>query len=52
MDFLDYMWAKLAFFVIAAFVWGIYCGVTGRPLGGAPRDSQAGEAQGRSKGRQ
>ena len=52
MTFTDYMFLKLALFTIAAFVWGLYCGLTGRdmatgqPPGRAPPDSQAGPGQG------
>lgn len=40
MDYTDYLIVKFIVLVVGAFVWGIYCGVTGRPLGPGPRDSQ------------
>lgn len=44
MEFLDYMLLKLCVFGFAAFCWGVYCGITGYPLGGAQReDHQAKE---------
>jgi hypothetical protein len=33
MDYSDYLWIKFGLVVFAAFIWGIYCGLTGRPLG-------------------
>ncbi len=33
MDYSDWLWLKLVLFFALAFAWGIYCGVTGRPLG-------------------
>lgn len=46
MDYLDYMLWKLAGMAFLAFCWGLYCGITGRPLGREQRDSQAAERQG------
>ncbi len=34
MSILDYMWAKLVLFGIAAAAWGLFCGLTGRELSG------------------
>lgn len=50
MEFSDYLLWKAGLMVLAAFVWGVYCGFTGRPMSGrsditvrppgaAPRDS-------------
>lgn len=41
MEFTDYMIWKLVAFAVLAFVWGIYCGIVNRPLGGEQRDSQS-----------
>lgn len=43
MEFTDYMLWKAAILVFAAFCWGIYCGLTGRPLGLEQRDNQTEE---------
>jgi len=32
MDYTDFMWLKLLFFIAAAFVWGFWRELTGRPL--------------------
>lgn len=34
MDYLDYMLAKAAVMIALAFVWGVFCGFTGRNLRG------------------
>lgn len=34
MDYLDYMLAKAAVMIVLAFVWGVFCGFTGRNLRG------------------
>jgi hypothetical protein len=31
-DYTDFLIAKLIVIAVGAFVWGVYCGVTGRPL--------------------
>jgi hypothetical protein len=49
MEFTDFILWKAGAIVAAAFVWGLFCGITGRPLGREPSDSQAGLAQGSSK---
>ena len=36
MEFTDYMLWKAGAMVLAAFVWGVYCGLTGRELSGEP----------------
>lgn len=33
LDYIDFMLWKAGVLCVAAFGWGIYCGVTGRPLG-------------------
>jgi hypothetical protein len=45
MEFTDYMLWKAGALVLAAFVWGIFCELTGRPLGGEPSDSQTAATQ-------
>ena len=35
MDFVGFLWLKFWVLVALAFVWGLYCGFTGRPLGGS-----------------
>lgn len=37
MGFVEFMLAKAAVVVVLAFAWGVYCGLTGRSLGRAPR---------------
>lgn len=49
MEFTDFMLWKAGIFVGAAFVWGLFCGITGRPLGRERHDSQTGKPQGSSK---
>lgn len=49
MDFVDYLWLKFGVLVALAFVWGLYCGFTGRPLGEERRDNQT-EADRRPEG--
>lgn len=49
MDYIDYVLLKSGIFLLVVFVWGIYCGATGRPLQPGPRDKQAGEARGSSR---
>lgn len=34
MSFIGYKFAKLVLFGIAALIWGMYCGATGRDLTG------------------
>ena len=34
MEYLDYMLWKLAGMALLAFVWGVFCGITGRNLRG------------------
>ena len=41
MEFTDYLLWKAGILIAGAFVWGIYCGVTNRPLGRAQNDTQA-----------
>lgn len=43
MSFLDYLLIKAALFIGAAFVWGIFCGLTGRSLSGARRGNRPAE---------
>jgi hypothetical protein len=38
MDYLDYLWVKAGLLVLAAFVWGIFCGLNGRNLRWEPLD--------------
>ena len=33
MDYLTFLLVKAGLLVLAAFVWGLYCGATGRPMG-------------------
>jgi hypothetical protein len=40
MDYVEFLIWKAIVLTIAAFIWGLYCGVTGRPLSMAPRDTQ------------
>jgi hypothetical protein len=40
MEFTDFLIIKFIVIVAAAFVWGIYCGVTGRPLWPEQHDTQ------------
>lgn len=40
MQYSDYLWIKLGVFVLLAFLWGLYCGITGRPLGRGKSESQ------------
>ena len=40
MDYVDYLWLKFWLVVGAAFVWGLYCGLIGRPLGQGQRDNR------------
>lgn len=49
MEFTDFMLWKAGAIVAAAFVWGLFCGITGRPLGRERRDSQTEQDQGSSK---
>jgi hypothetical protein len=39
MEISEFMIWKALVMVALAFIWGIYCGFTGRPLGREPRDS-------------
>jgi hypothetical protein len=41
MEFTEFMLWKAGALVLAAFVWGIFCELTGRSLGGELSDSQA-----------
>ncbi len=50
MEFTDYMLWKALAIVAAAFVWGLYCGLTGRPLGRERPDNQAAQDQGSVEG--
>lgn len=34
MDYTDWLLLKAGALALAAFVWGVYCGATGRPLSG------------------
>lgn len=36
MDYIDYKLLKFGLLVLAALVWGIFCGLTGRHLTGEP----------------
>lgn len=49
MSYLEYKIAKAALVLLAALVWGIYCGFTGRPL--SPERSDKSEPPERSKER-
>lgn len=40
MDYLDWMLLKAGLFLIAAFVWGFWCGKNGLELNGQPRDTE------------
>ena len=40
MDYMDWVMWKFIALCAAAFGWGIYCGVTGRPLGSASHEDQ------------
>lgn len=46
MEISEFMLWKAGVMVALAFIWGIYCGVTGRPLGREQSDSQAVEPAG------
>jgi hypothetical protein len=37
-DYLDYVIGRAGLLCLAAFVWGIFCGLTDRELSGEPRD--------------
>lgn len=50
MEFSDYLLWKAGAIVAAAFVWGLYCGLTGRPLGRAQSDSQVAQDQRSAEG--
>ena len=39
MTHIEYVLWKALALVVLAFIWGIYCGVTGRPLGQGRPDS-------------
>ena len=41
MDYTDFLLLKLALFTVAAFVWGLWRGLNGQPLGRVPYDNQA-----------
>lgn len=45
MEISDYMLWKAIIIVIGAFLWGLYCGLTGRSMRLGPPDSQAGQTQ-------
>jgi hypothetical protein len=49
MSHIDYLLWKALGLVFLAFCWGVYCGITGRPLGPEPRDNQAGQDQDSTK---
>jgi hypothetical protein len=40
MDYIEFKLWKAGLLIFAAFVWGLYCGITGRPLGPVQRDNQ------------
>ena len=46
MEFSDYLIWKAVIIVIAAFIWGLYCGLTGRSMRLGPPDNQAAQSQG------
>ena len=39
MEFTTFLLWKAGLLVLAAFIWGIFCGITNRPLGRARRDN-------------
>ena len=39
MDFTAYVVIKAVVLIVAAFIWGLYCGFTGRPLWTERHDS-------------
>lgn len=45
MDYTDWMWLKFFAIVGAAFVWGIWRGFIGKPLGREPTDTESAQAQ-------
>ena len=45
MDYLDFALIKLGLFGLAAFVWGIFCGLNGRNLRWEPLEGQDAEAR-------
>jgi hypothetical protein len=44
LDYGDLIVWKLLLLAVAAFLYGLYRGITGRPLEAEPRDSQEGRA--------
>jgi hypothetical protein len=51
MEFTDWLIWKAVALVVAAFFWGIYCGLTGRPLSLEPNEEEAAESQDRPTSR-
>jgi len=45
MDYIEFKFWKLGALILAAFVWGIFCGVTGRPLTGRRRGQEPGQSE-------
>jgi len=43
MSYTEWLIYKLIGMVVLAFIWGIFCGVTGRPLWRARSDKEAGQ---------
>ena len=52
MDLTDYMLWKLAVLTVLAFVWGMFCGLTGRSLSGEKLDREEGQAHREQEGRE
>jgi hypothetical protein len=53
MDYIEFKLWKAGLFVLAAFIWGIWCGITGRsldPQEWGPSDNPTGAKPGRSEG--
>ena len=40
MDYTDWLWFKFWLFIVAAFVWGLWRGITGQPLEPGPHGTE------------
>jgi hypothetical protein len=45
MDYIEFVLWKAGALVLAAFVWGLYCGLTGQPLTPGRRGSRTAQDQ-------
>lgn len=45
MDYLEFALWKLGLFGLAAFVWGVFCGLNGLSLRGEPLEGPSAEAR-------